>query len=172
MASESRNFKSLNPWVTLVESTIRGETSPYFHLKVPDYVFILTVSESGLVPLVKQFRVPLDRETLELPAGLIEHDQSPIDAAIKELNEETGVSKFRSVITMPQMTLDSGRIDNKTFGFIVLGAQLPTEADARMAELKTVWVSKEKLIALAISGEIDHMGQVALILWASQQGYL
>ena len=70
------------------------------------------------------------------------------------------------------MILDSGRIDNKTFGFVVLGAELPTEANARMAELDTVWVSKEKLISLAMTGEIDHMGQVALVLWALNQGSL
>ena len=170
MASELRNCRSLNPWVTLVESSIQGDSNPYFHLKVPDYVFVLCITEEGLVPLVRQFRVPLERETLELPAGLIEDDQSPVDAAIKELSEETGVRKFKAVIAMPQMILDSGRIDNKTFGFVVLGAELPTEADARMAELNTVWVSKEKLISLAMSGEIDHMGQVALILWALNQG--
>jgi ADP-ribose pyrophosphatase len=172
MVSESRNYKTLNPWVTLVETEIRGDSKPYIHIKVPDYVFVLCITDEGLIPLVRQFRMPLGRETLELPAGLIENDQTPIDAAIKELDEETGVTKFRAVIAMPQMILDSGRIDNKTFGFVVLGAELPTEADARLAELKTVWVSRERLISLAMSGEIDHMGQVALILWASHQGHL
>ena len=172
MVSESRNYKTLNPWVTLVESEIRGESNSYFHLKVPDYVFVLCITQEGVVPLVRQYRVPLGRETLELPAGLIEEDQSPVDAAIKELSEETGVREFKAIIAMPQMILDSGRIDNKTFGFVVLGAELPTEADARRAELNTIWVSKEKLNSMATAGEIDHMGQVALILWALNQGVL
>lgn len=45
--------------------------------------------------LVEQYRVPLGKSCLELPAGLIGDDDSaddeaPLDAAIRELEEETG----------------------------------------------------------------------------------
>lgn len=45
------------------------------------------------VLLVEQYRVPVSRRCLELPAGLIgdEHaDDSPLEAAARELEEETG----------------------------------------------------------------------------------
>ena len=70
------------------------------------------------------------------------------------------------------MTLDSGRIKNETYGTIVLGAERPLESDFFQAELDTSWVTSEELISLAMSGKIDHMGQIALILWASKAGYL
>ncbi len=53
---------------------------------------ILAVHE-GAVVLVEQFRVPLGRTCLELPAGLIGDDSSgeaPELAAARELEEETG----------------------------------------------------------------------------------
>lgn len=40
--------------------------------------------------LVKQFRPPLDAWTIELPAGLIDEGETPEEAAIRELREETG----------------------------------------------------------------------------------
>jgi len=40
--------------------------------------------------LVKQFRPPLNAETLELPAGLIECGETEQTTALKELREETG----------------------------------------------------------------------------------
>ena len=162
----------LNTWVSLVETEVDNVSEPYFHLKVPDYVFVLAITAQGKVPLVEQYRMPLKRNTLELPAGLVENDQSPIDAAINELREETGIRQIGSVIELPQMTLDSGRLENKTHGFIISEVQMPSESDLKSAELSTLWVTTSELISLAISGRIDHMGQIALILWASHQGHL
>jgi ADP-ribose pyrophosphatase len=55
---------------------------------------ILAVDEQDHVILVEQFRVPLDRRCIELPAGLIgdgdDHDEADEVAAARELEEETG----------------------------------------------------------------------------------
>mmetsp|Transcript_17396 Transcript_17396/g.22866 ORF Transcript_17396/g.22866 Transcript_17396/m.22866 type:complete len:223 (-) Transcript_17396:65-733(-) len=40
--------------------------------------------------LVEQYRPPVGRATIEFPAGLIDKDESPEDAALRELREETG----------------------------------------------------------------------------------
>ena len=56
---------------------------------------VILAVEDGHVLLVEQFRVPLDRVCIELPAGLIGDDdggadESPETAAGRELEEETG----------------------------------------------------------------------------------
>ena len=58
---------------------------------------ILAIDE-GAVILVEQYRVPLGRACLELPAGLIgdeEADEAVEAAAIRELEEETGYRAAR-----------------------------------------------------------------------------
>ena len=56
---------------------------------------ILALDDDGHVILVEQYRVPLGRSCLELPAGLIGdddggQDEVALDAAQRELEEETG----------------------------------------------------------------------------------
>ena len=56
---------------------------------------ILAVDEADHVLLVEQYRVPLGRRCIELPAGLIGDDdgsegEEPVAAAARELEEETG----------------------------------------------------------------------------------
>ncbi|WP_324826852.1 NUDIX hydrolase [Qipengyuania zhejiangensis] len=61
---------------------------------------VILAVESGHVLLVEQYRVPLGRNCLELPAGLIGDDdcapeEDPLVAAGRELEEETGYRAAR-----------------------------------------------------------------------------
>jgi ADP-ribose pyrophosphatase len=40
--------------------------------------------------LQKQYRAPLDKITIEVPAGLIDEGETPEECAVRELREETG----------------------------------------------------------------------------------
>lgn len=52
-------------------------------------VVILAVKDDKIV-LVKQFRYPMKKVLLELPAGKLERGEDPFEAAKRELEEETG----------------------------------------------------------------------------------
>jgi ADP-ribose pyrophosphatase len=61
---------------------------------------IIAIDNEGCAVLVEQYRVPLGRICLELPAGLIgdddgAEDESPETAAVRELEEETGFTAAR-----------------------------------------------------------------------------
>ncbi len=61
---------------------------------------VILVIDSGHVILVEQFRVPLGKRCLELPAGLVGDEQEGEgvqEAAIRELEEETGYRAERMV---------------------------------------------------------------------------
>jgi len=61
---------------------------------------VILAIDHGHVILVEQFRVPLGRRTIELPAGLVgdhddDADEDSMTAAARELEEETGYRAAR-----------------------------------------------------------------------------
>jgi len=74
-------------WDRVVRTTKKTESSP-------DAVAILSILRSPTAPskivFVKQYRPPMNAMTLELPAGLIDANETPVTAAIREFKEETG----------------------------------------------------------------------------------
>jgi ADP-ribose pyrophosphatase len=55
-----------------------------------DCVAIVAIDGDNNVLLVNQFRKPVDRELLEIPAGGIEPGEDPVATVHRELQEETG----------------------------------------------------------------------------------
>jgi len=53
-------------------------------------VAILEKSTGPEIILQKQYRPPIDKIVIEVPAGLVDAGESPEEAAIRELKEETG----------------------------------------------------------------------------------
>lgn len=51
---------------------------------------IVPIDETGKIIFVRQYRQPVGEELLEIPAGLLEKGEEPIESAKRELEEETG----------------------------------------------------------------------------------
>ena len=62
----------------------------YYVLNIPDSSVILPITKNNEFIIIKQFRESLDNYSLELPAGFIDENETPQQAAERELFEETG----------------------------------------------------------------------------------
>jgi 8-oxo-dGTP pyrophosphatase MutT (NUDIX family) len=67
-----------------------GHIIDWYYMDVPGSVIIVPVTPTGDIVLVRQYRYNLKRYTLELPAGTVAKGESPEEAAVRELREETG----------------------------------------------------------------------------------
>jgi ADP-ribose pyrophosphatase len=66
--------------------------------------------EAHLV-MTREFRAPLGTYELSLPSGLIDAGESATDAAIREFNEETGMTLSRVVHVSPPLASSAGLTD-------------------------------------------------------------
>ncbi|MDR2590893.1 MAG: NUDIX hydrolase [Oscillospiraceae bacterium] len=67
-----------------------GKKSEREIVEHPGGVGIVAITDEQKVLLVRQFRYPMQEETLEIPAGKLEYGEDPYLCAVRELSEETG----------------------------------------------------------------------------------
>jgi ADP-ribose pyrophosphatase len=109
--TKSRNLVSLGE-VKLFEDNLvskSGLKAKHLRLLLNDFSIIVPILKSGRVVFEWNYRHPLKGWELELPAGLIESGENPLDGARRELQEETGYTacswkKIGWVHTLPGIT--------------------------------------------------------------------
>jgi ADP-ribose pyrophosphatase len=141
---------------------IRSESEPYYRLTGQDAAVVFALTEQRNVLLVRQFRPARGHETLELPAGAIEAGESPNDAALRELLEETGYEPAEL------HALGSGglRLDRDTitvYTFAAFGARkVPGRENSDCGEALTLPLAD--FLALVERGEFEQLGALAAVL--------
>lgn len=67
-----------------------GKTSTREIVEHPGAVAIMAITDDEKIVLVEQFRKPLEKTLVEIPAGKLDEGEDPEDCARRELEEETG----------------------------------------------------------------------------------
>jgi ADP-ribose pyrophosphatase len=130
-------------------------------------VAVLAINEKDEVLTIHQYRHPVGANLVEIPAGLLDFpDESPIEAAKRELLEETGYSAQEwftlcDFCTTPGSSSEAVRIflaKNLTFeGFDA------TTLDAEETELEPKWIKISELIDFISQGHLSSPTAVLAI---------
>ena len=90
----STEYLVKRPWLTarrdiceLPDGRVNNE---YYVLEYPDWVNIIAITKDGQIVMERQYRHALGKTCYELPCGVIEAGETPLEAAKRELLEETG----------------------------------------------------------------------------------
>jgi ADP-ribose pyrophosphatase len=109
-------------YADLLRSPVTGREHAFDVLDVPDWVNVIALTDDGRVVTIRQFRAGTRSITTEIPGGTVDRDETPLEAARRELEEETGYTS--------QDWSEIGRVepnpafqDNVTYTFLARNAR-------------------------------------------------
>lgn len=147
-----------------------GQTLKREVVEHPGAVGIVVLDEAGRVLLVRQYRHPLGRETLEIPAGTLEPGEPLETCARRELREETGFTArdWRHLVRLaPSGGYCTEWIDLYLASELTAG-ETATDADEA---IESVWQPLSEAVAGVLRGEIfDGKTMVGLLAAARERG--
>ena len=130
-----------------------------------DSVCVVPVDEKGNILMVRQFRKPLEDQLLEVPAGGIEADERPEEAAIRELQEEVGFTAS-DMKRLSGFWLAPGWCTEFMYAYLARDlepSRLPADDDE---SITVVPVPLGQVIPMMESGEIQDAKSIASLLLA------
>jgi 8-oxo-dGTP pyrophosphatase MutT (NUDIX family) len=158
-----------NPWISVREdSVVRPDGDPgrygVVHYK-NTAVGVLPV-EDDHVYLVGQYRYPLDRYSWEIPEGGCPEGEEPLDAARRELREETGL-EAKSWRRLGEAYLSNSVADELAVWYLATDLE-PGEQRPEGTEVIGVRrVPLREAVAMAMDGRItDALSVLALTTYA------
>lgn len=134
----------------------------------PGAVVIIPVLDDGRLIFERQYRYPVGRVMLELPAGKIDPDEDTLDTAKRELHEETGYAAavWRHLGTMhPTIGYADERIE------IYLAQQLTALESNALDEgefLELLPLTLDKALDEVRAGRLTDGKTLSALLWAEK----
>lgn len=148
-----------------------GNKSTREWINHPGAAAVIPLLAQGETLLVRQFRYALGRETLEIPAGKIDPGESPLDCAVRELREETGLfaGEFKpigSFVTTPGFTNEEIHLFLSQHSS--RGSAVPDQDEL----LNLVLLPCDKVFTLIMNGRIKDAKTITAFLLARTKGLI
>ena len=156
------------PWLTAKREKLElpdGRIVPeYYVLEYPDWVNVIAVTEDGRMVMERQYRHAAGRTNYEIPCGVMEANETPLAAAKRELEEETGYGGGEWMELM-QLYANPSSMNNVTHCFLAKGVKKVTSAHLDATEELSVHIfSQEEVQEMVLSGQIIQSLMAAPLL--------
>ncbi len=130
----------------------------------PGAVVVLPLVDADHVCMIRTYRVAIDRWHLELPAGTLDKQLSPLETALLELQEETGYRAERMTY-IHTFAMSPGILDEKMHFFVAEGL-LPGETALETGEqIDNEILAWSQIDCLLRDKKIADAKTVACLLW-------
>jgi len=153
----------VSKYISLIEKKIylKKSNEVYHSLRQKDYVSILAITKNKKILLVKQYRPAIEKETLELPGGLVDKNEIHLISAKRELVEETGYLA-KKIIYLGSFYPDVGRLENKFHCYFSNNVELVKNFKPEK-NISVIEVSLNELRLLMKNKKILHFLHIGLI---------
>ena len=156
------------PWLTARRDELElpdGRIIPeYYVLEYPDWVNVIAITKDGLFVMERQYRHALGCTCYELPCGVMEEGESPLEAVKRELSEETGYGggEWTELMTL---SANPSTMTNLTHCFLATGIEKMTDQHLDPTEeLSVHLLTREEVLDLLRHNQMMQSRMVAPLL--------
>ncbi|HVZ80134.1 MAG TPA: NUDIX hydrolase [bacterium] len=145
-------------------SPITGKEHPFYVLSTRNWTNVIALTPEKKLLMVEQFRHGSQALSLEVPGGAVDPQESPLEAAKRELREETGYEADEWHL-LGDVRPNPAILDNHCHLYLALGAR--PAGELRLDEAEELEVSLhdlERIPGLVQSGRIHHSLVLAAFL--------
>lgn len=163
-----------NPWIRVEHRDVvtpTGNPGIYGVVKFKNKAIgIVPIDEEGFVYLVGQYRYPLGEYSWEIPEGGGPLDEDPLEAAKRELKEETGLTAQRWQ-RIGRIHTSNSVTDEEGFIFLAQGLQQGDAEPEETEELRVRRIPLQEAVGMVMRSEItDSISMCAILLVARIRG--
>jgi 8-oxo-dGDP phosphatase len=168
--THQRTEQYQNPWIVVAEHQVTrpdGQPGIYGVVDPGDNVTVVALDDVGQVVLVRDFIYPVQEWAWSLPSGSVEVGEPPLDAAQRELREESGV-EAKEWTPLGQFWTTPGISPQTSFLYLArdLHAVPATPEPTEVMTQRTIALNEA--LAQCQRGEIRHV-LTAVGLWLASE---
>ena len=140
-----------------------GDQKAFSFLHFAKGVCVLPITDDHQVLCIKQYRHALKSWQWELPAGAIENEDTPIETAKRELQEETGFLA-EHWLDLGSFYPSPGSTSEEIFLFAAAGLTASEQKLENSEQIELQTITMEELKSLIVEGDFNHGAGLAAVL--------
>ena len=146
------------PWLKVRKDVVKlpnGVVVPDFYVtEAPDWVNVIAITTDGKFIIEEQYRHGIQKVCFELCAGMMNKDETPLEAAKRELLEETGYSGGEWIECGTSVPNASGST-TKCYHFLATDVERIQEPNQEKTEdIKIHLLTEQQLKQIMLDGRI------------------
>ncbi len=132
----SRDFSfTIEPWITTNEEAkyttnifkllsrdmkivSEDHHATFSIIQAPDWINVIALTPDNEIILVEQYRYGIEQATLELPGGIVDPREKPLETCNRELLEETGFAG-NEMVYLGRVSSNPAFLTNYTYTYVI-----------------------------------------------------
>jgi len=174
-----------NPWKTVKKNKVyenkfgyelwdndvitpAGTPGKYMVLESHGFVVIVAVTKNNELVMTRQWRYPIEQESLEVSAGTLKKDEDPMEAAKRELAEETG-GQSPDWVCLGDFWLANGVLKVKGHIMLALDVEITTDTNRDDTEsIEVAVIPMDEVVKMILNNQITDDRTIMGVLWVKE----
>lgn len=148
------------------------EVTDFYQIDVPPFVCIFAENGEGRILVIRQYKHGARQVSMTFPGGTINYGEAPLDAAKRELREETGF-EAANWLFLGDYVINANQGCGRAHLFVARGCRQVCAPDSGdLEEMDVMTLTRSEILLAAAHGEFQLLNQIALYSLATHSDLL